>query len=190
MQHSLEILRGAQGVVLDPSLRGAFVLFFLSFVNELSAFFPFAILVASQLLFMKGGLTFLFVTKLLFLVSLPIGLGSALGSLPLFAAAYWGGKPAIKKFQKRLHFSWEDVERATGRFQGKPSDEVIFFLVRCLPVLPSFPVDVGAGIVRMDPVTYFVLTAAGFGVRMFVTLLAFGLGMDQLLRLRFLHYTR
>lgn len=180
MHLSLELIHGAQGIVLQPSMHGALILLALALVNELTAFFPFALIVSSQLLFFKGTYSVAFVLKLLFLVALPIGIGSSLGTLPIFIAGYFGGKIAIEKFHSRLHFSWSDVESAMNKFSGRSFDKLVFVLVRMIPVLPSLPVDIACGIVRMDPVSYFVLTAVGFTVRTALSMLTFGLGLDIL----------
>jgi membrane protein DedA with SNARE-associated domain len=180
MNQTLDLLQAVQDVVLNPTFGTAVALFLISFLNELVAIFPFAVLLAGQLLFLQSGVSIALFIKLLLFVALPVGLGSALGVIPIYVLAYFGGKPAIEKFQKYLRFSWGDVEKVTSRFKGEWYDEVIFLLLRSIPVLPSFPVSIAAGILRMPFVPYLSITIVGFVIRMMLTLLVIGMGMHSL----------
>lgn len=177
---SLHFVKVAQDVILDPGLRSVWPLFWVSFLNDIIGLFPFALVIAGQLLFLKGVFTLSLTARLLVFVSVPIGIGSALGSIPLYVIAYFGGKPAIEKFHKYLRFSWSDVERVKDYFKGTWYDEIIFLLLRCTPILPSFPMDIAAGIVRMHFWPFFFLTAVGSVIRMMLTLLVVGLAMHSL----------
>jgi len=180
MEFSLEFIKVAQSVILEPGVQGIWPLFFVSFVNDVIGIFPFALVLAGQLLFLETAFTLSFAAKLLVFVALPVGLGSSLGSFPLYGLAYFGGKPAIDKFQKYLRFSWADVERVNQTFKGVWYDEVIFLLLRSTPVLPSFPIDVAAGILRMPFWPFLVLTTVGSIIRMMLTLLVVGISMHTL----------
>lgn len=180
MEISSNFVQIVQDVVLNPNSGSAAVLFFSSFLNELVAIFPYAVILAGQLFFLKDPFSVALMTKLLVFVALPVGIGSSLGVLPVYAVTYFGGKPAINKFQKYLRFSWRDVERVNERFKGQWYDEVLFLLLRTIPVVPSFPVSIAAGIMRMRFLPYFFLTTLGFIIRMMLTLLVVGIGMQSL----------
>lgn len=180
MEYSLDFIKVAQNVILEPSIHGIWPLFFVSFLNDIIGIFPFALVLAGQLFFLKTAFTVALAAKLLVFVALPVGIGSSLGSFPLYGLAYFGGKPAINKFQKYLRFSWADVERVKQNFKGTWYDEIIFLLLRSTPVLPSFPVDVAAGTLRMRFWPFFVLTTVGSIVRMMLTLLVVGISMHTL----------
>lgn len=177
---SLSFIKVVQDVVLDPNLSNATALFFASFLNELIALFPFAVVLAGQLLFIEHSFSIAMIAKLLVYVALPVGLGSSLGVLPIYILTYFGGKPAINKLQKYLRFSWHDVEKVQKRFKGEWYDEILFLALRVIPVLPSFPVSIAAGILRMKFMPYLVLTTVGFIIRMMLTLLVIGMGMQSL----------
>lgn len=176
-------VQAVHGLVTDPSPASVLPLFVSSFLNDLLGIFPYALALASQLLFLKDPFTAALAAKLLVFVALPVGLGSALGSVPLYYLAWFGGRPAVNKFQKVLRFKWEDVERASRYLKGTWYDEIIFFLLRCTPVLPSIPMDLAGGLFKMSFVPFFVLTAVGSIIRMMVTLLIVGLSMHGLSQL-------
>lgn len=189
MESSLDFIQVVQNVVLNPDLGSAIVLFFLSFLNEIIAILPFAVVLGGQLVFLDGFLTFSLLTKLLIFVAIPVGIGSSLGAIPMYALAYFGGRPMINRFDKYLRFNWADVEKVHSRFKGEWYDEVVFLLLRCIPILPSLPVNVAAGILRMSFWHYLVLTIIGFIIRMILTLLVVGLGIESLSNFLLFLYT-
>ncbi len=189
MELSANFIHVIQDLVLRPDLASAIVLFFLSFTNELIAVLPYAVVLSGQLLFLKGSLSLALLTKLFIFVAIPVGVGSSIGTLPVYVLAYFGGKPAIDKFQKYLHFSWQDIEKVNSRFKGAWYDEVLFLLLRSVPLFPSFPVNVAVGILRMSFWPYLVLTTVGFTVRMMLMLITVGLGVETLSRFLNFVYT-
>jgi membrane protein DedA with SNARE-associated domain len=182
MENSLHFMRVAQDVILVPGIHSIWPLFLVSFLNDVVGLFPFALVLAGQLLFLKGAFSIAVMAKLLVFVAVPVGVGSAFGSIPLYLLAYFGGKPLINKFHKYLHFSWQDVERVNAHFKGTWYDEIIFLFLRCTPVLPSFPMDIAAGILRMGFWPFFVLTTVGSVVRMMLTMLVVGMATHGLLQ--------
>ncbi len=167
----------AQNLIIEPGPSSILPLFIASFLNDLVGVFPFALVIAGQLFFLKTAITTALWTKLFLFVAVPVGLGSALGSIPLYFLAYYGGKPLIKKGQKILRLKWEDVEKAQAYFKGSWSDEVIFLSLRCTPVLPSIPLDIASGVLRMDFLSFSLLTAVGSVIRMMITLLVVGMSL-------------
>ncbi len=180
MEQSLNFIEILQSVVLEPDLGSAIVLFFLSFLNELIAIIPYAVMLSGQLFFLEDPLSMALLIKLFVYVALPVGLGSAIGALPVYVLAYFGGKPAIDKWEKYLRFSWSDVERINSRFKGAWYDEAIFLFLRSIPLLPSLPINVAAGVFRMRFWPYFVLTTVGFTLRMMLMLMVVVLSMKSL----------
>lgn len=189
MEQSLDFIQVLQQVVLDPNIGSALPLFFISFLNELIAVFPYVLLLAGQLFFLEDSLTLPMIAKLLVFVAVPVGIGGSLGVLPIYVLSYFGGKPLIEKFHKYLHFSWQDVEKVSQHFKGRWYDEVIFLFLRTIPVLPAFPVSIAAGIFRIRFWPYFILTTVGFIIRMMLTLLLVGVGVESLSQIMFLIYT-
>ncbi len=176
-------VQAVQGLVTDPGPGSVLPLFASSFLNDLLGVFPFAIALAGQLLFLDEPFTVALAAKLLVFVAVPVGLGSALGSIPLYYLAWFGGRPAVNKFKKILRFKWDDIEKVSRYLQGTWYDEVIFLLLRCTPILPSIPMDLAGGLFRMSFLPFFVLTAVGSIIRMMITLLIVGLSMHGLSQL-------
>lgn len=183
-----ELIETAQKVVLEPSLTSALPVFLISLINEILGVFPYALMIAGQLLFIGDALDFAFVIKLLVFVAVPVGIGGALGTFLLYGISYWGGQPLVKKYHKYLRFSWEDVENVSDRFQGKWYDEILFLALRSIPVLPSFPLTIAVGFLRMHIIPYFILTAAGFIIRMMITFFVVAIGLHSLSQITGLFY--
>lgn len=180
MESYLDLMRIAQDTVLRPDFASAVVIFWFSLVNELAALLPYVALISGQVVFLNDHLTSSILYKLFLFVALPAGFGGALGSLLLYALAYIGGKPAIEKFGKYLRVRWESVENVSRRFKGAWYDELAFFALRCVPVLPSLPINLAAGILRMHPASYFLLTFVAFTIRMMIMFVFIGAGVEAL----------
>jgi len=190
MQEAISYIHLINDVVLRPDFSSAIIILIFSFVNELLAVVPYALILSGQLIFLNETISWALLAKLLVFVAVPVGLGSTLGTMLLYAVAYFGGKPAVGKFQRYLRFTWADVEKVNARFKGVWYDEVIFLILRSIPVIPSFPVTVAAGFFRMRFLPYFVLTAVGLTVRMMLTLLIVGIGVGSLSELLLFLYNR
>ena len=188
MEEALNILRLINNVVLEPNLTSALIILIFAFANELLAIMPYALILSGQLIFLNETLSIALLAKLLVFVAVPVGIGSAVGTIPFYLLVYFGGKPAVNKFHKYLHFSWRDVEKVSARFTGVWYDEVLFLILRTVPVVPSLPLSLAAGFFRMRFWPYFVLTAVGLTVRMVLTLLLVGFGVGSLSELLFLIY--
>jgi len=178
-----DFVQAVHSVVTDPGVGSVLPLFISSFLNDLIGIFPYALALAGQLLFLKGAFSVALAAKLLVFVAVPVGLGSAFGSIPLYYLAYFGGRPVVNKFQKYLRFKWEDVEKVSHTMRGTRYDEVIFLLLRSVPILPSIPMDLAGGLFRMGFMPFFVLTAVGSIIRMMITLLVVGLSIHGLSQL-------
>ncbi len=179
MVEAPEIIKALQGVVLEPSLVGALWVMFGAFMGEVVAPFPSGIFFAGQLLFLTEALSLTLVTKLFFLVAIPLAFGGTVGSLLSYGIAYFGGKPAIEKFKKYLRFSWEDVERLESKFKNNWYDELLFLALRIIPFIPTIPVNLLAGVLRMSFLRYTLLTFIGTIIRMMILLSIFAWGGDS-----------
>lgn len=157
-----------QDIVLKPDFTSAVALFWFSFLNELVAVLPYVVLVSGQLLFLKVSSFHVILSQFFFFIAIPAGVGGAIGSLLTYGLAYFGGKPLIDKFQRYLRFSWGSIEKINRYFKGAWYDELIFLALRSVPALPSLPVNIAAGILRIPPARYFILTTAGFIIRMMI----------------------
>ncbi|MEX0919380.1 MAG: VTT domain-containing protein [Parcubacteria group bacterium] len=169
-----------QDMVLKPDLASAGVLFWFSLVNELTAILPYVVLVSGQLIFLEVTSFPIILAKFFLYIAVPAGIGGAVGSMLIYSLAYFGGKPTIEKYKKYLRFSWDDVEKITQRFKGAWYDELIFLAIRSVPILPSLPINIVAGTMRMRPLAYFIYTAIGFTIRMMILFLFMWFGAEAL----------
>lgn len=170
-----------QGSVIDPSLVSAFWVFLVFVFGEFVAVLPTAVVLTTQAVFIDGEITLRLMTELTLYVAVPVGLGTTVGSLFQYGVAYAGGKPAIDRFHRYLRFSWKDIEKIESYFKDKWYDEIIFLLLRSAPFLPSLPINIASGIVRMRLVPYLILTAVGTTVRAVLMLGVILLGVRGLL---------
>ena len=166
--YSHEFVTLIQNMVLQPDFSSSVTFFWFSLINELVAVHPYVFLISGQIIFLEGSINPSILSELFVYIALPAGLGGALGSTFLYSIAYIGGKPAINKHQKYLRFSWEDVENITKRFDGTWTGDLLFILIRSIPILPSLPVNLAAGFVRMHPLLYVLYTFIGFVVRLMI----------------------
>lgn len=101
-------------------------------------------------------------------VVLPASVGVTIGSLLIYTLAYYLGKELIDRLGKYLGVSWENIEKAQSKFEESRSDEVVLFIVRALPVVPSIAINVFCGFVRYDLKKFVVITFLGTLVRAFI----------------------
>ncbi|MEK7186963.1 MAG: VTT domain-containing protein [Patescibacteria group bacterium] len=171
---SIDIAKILYDAVLNPNVLSAVWIFIIFLLGEAVAFLPLLVVLTAPVFFLKGSLTVVLITKIFFLVAVPVGLGVSIGSLWLYGLAYWGGKPAIERYGKYLRISWSDVEKARRKLENKRYDGLILLSLRILPLLPTLPVSVAAGLLRMNVWSYLVFTAIGMTAR--VMLMVFVIG--------------
>jgi membrane protein DedA with SNARE-associated domain len=152
-----------QANVLPLGFWGVFAA---SVAEEVIAPIPSAlVMMASGFLFVSGPVSLTNIWKLIYFVGLPAGFGVAVGSLPIYAAAYFGGKPILEKWGKYLGLYWTDVERLRERLEEKKNDGVAIIGARILPVVPSVAISALCGFIRMKVWKYFYLTFIGMFLR-------------------------
>lgn len=98
-------------------------------------------------------------------VSLPIALGITLGSLFIYLAVYYLGKPAIDRFGKWFGLSWKDIEKVRSYIKGSRLDDLALFLARSIPVIPFLAINAVCGLLRWPFANYLLITFAGGFVR-------------------------
>ena len=106
--------------------------------------------------------------KLFINIVLPASLGVTIGSLFIYAITYFAGKPFLERWGKYLGVSWGDIEKAEERFEKSRSDEILLFLVRAFPVIPSVAISAFCGFIRFDLKKYIIITFLGTLVRAFI----------------------
>lgn len=150
--------------ILPLGIPGVFAA---SIIEEIIAIIP------SSIVQMGAGLLFLggapwgvdACITLLTHVMLPAAFGVMVGSLPIYYAAYYGGKPIIDRFGRWVGVSWGDVEQAQSRFAASGREELFIFICRALPIMPSVVITTFSGVVRVRFATYLLYTFLGTLVR-------------------------
>ena len=169
-------------LVMEPGIWGAVGLFLVSGVDELAAPIPSSLVLVGELLFLKDPITLANLGKLTAFVGAPIALGTTVGSFIIYWIAYAGGKPAYEKLKTKLRISSEKASTWSGKFQDKWYDELLFFFFRATPLMPTMPVTLVAGAMRMKPWKYAVLTFLGILVRVLITLVILRTGANAVFK--------
>jgi membrane protein DedA with SNARE-associated domain len=122
---------------------------------------------AAGFLFVSPSLTFWVAAKEIFLkAALPFAIGSTIGSSMVYLIAWHGGKWLIDKFSKWFSFNWSDIEKFQKRyFQGRNTDELLIFLFRAIPLIPSVLVSAACGAIRIKPLSFYFFTFLGLLIR-------------------------
>ncbi len=123
---------------------------------------------AAGFVFVPQGITGFFeVFKTIFLkAALPFSIGSTIGSTIVYLAAWFGGKWIINKFSRWLEITWNDVEAIRKKyFKGNAYDEIIIFVSRAIPIVPSVLFTAACGAIRIKPASFYLATGLGFIVR-------------------------
>lgn len=146
---------------------GALGVFWAAFTEEIIAPIP------SSFIAMMSGF-FLLETNLTWgealgqgflLVAIPMALGMTVGSIIIYGACYYGGKPFIERYGKWLSISWEGIERAEKKFTKGRWDELSMLGARILPIVPSVAISSFSGLIRYPIKTFIVLSLIGGAIR-------------------------
>lgn len=80
---------------------------------------------------------------------------------------------AVPRFGKWIGVGHEEVERFGARFSGTWKDVLLLTVLRAIPVMPSTPLSVACGIIKIRQSTFLIATYIGFYIRN-LTFLALG----------------
>jgi membrane protein DedA with SNARE-associated domain len=127
---------------------------------------PIIPMAAGFLLVNQGVFSFSIVKEIFLKAALPFAIGSTIGSSMVYLIAWFGGKWMINKFSKWFSFTWEDVEKFQKKyFTGKSTDELLIFVFRAIPIMPSVLISAVCGAVRIRPWSYYFWTFIGLFIR-------------------------
>jgi membrane protein DedA with SNARE-associated domain len=101
----------------------------------------------------------------LVILSILGAIGKTLGALVLYIIADKTEDIIISKFGKFLGVSHKDIERIGKRLNKGWRDNIFLFMARALPIIPSAPVSVVCGIIKINMKTYISSTFLGTCVR-------------------------
>lgn len=106
-----------------------------------------AIPVPSEIIMPFGGYLVAIGQLNLWLVALAGAVGSAIGSIILYAIGYYGGRPLIEKYGKYILIRSTDMDRADRFFEKY--GELSNFIGRMLPVVRTY-ISFPAGVTKID----------------------------------------
>ena len=149
---------------------GPLGIFIASIIEEVIAPIPSTLVImGTSFIVLKGAVispdAFL---KLFINIVLPASIGVTIGSLFVYAIAYFLGKPFLERWGKYLGVSWDDIEKAEIKFEKSSSDAIILFIVRAVPIIPSVAISAFCGFIRFDLKRYLLITFFGTLVRAFI----------------------
>lgn len=149
---------------------GPLGIFIASIIEEVIAPIPSTLVIMGTSFILLKGAIFspdtLF--KLFLNIVLPASMGVTIGSLFVYAIAYFLGKPFLERWGKYLGVSWSEIEKAEDEFEKSSSDAIILFIVRAVPIVPSVAISAFCGFVRFDLRKYLLITFLGTIVRAFI----------------------
>ena len=104
--------------------------------------------------------------EILFIIAIPASIASVLSSYFVYAIAYYGGEPVLKKYGKYLDISWEEAEKLEEKFVGK-NDKYYVALLRAIPIVPLSLISGSAGLFQMNWKKYGIWSFIGMMPRNF-----------------------
>lgn len=106
----------------------------------------------------------------LFFLALLGGTGKTTGAWVLYFVSDKLEDVVVGKFGKFLGVSHKEIENIGKKLNGGWKDNVFLFFARALPIIPSAPVSIACGVIRLNKRTYITSTLAGTVVRDFMYL--------------------
>lgn len=106
----------------------------------------------------------------LFWLSLLASLGKTFASWLFYVLADKAEDLLLTRFGKTLGFSHKQVENIGKHFNGTWKDDVILLVIRAFPVMPTAPVSVVCGFIKLNIWTYLRSTFIGYFIRSFIFL--------------------
>jgi membrane protein DedA with SNARE-associated domain len=98
-------------------------------------------------------------------LSLIAALGKTIGCVVIYMVADKAEGLIVGRLGKYIGVSHEEVERMGTYFKGGMRDYAILILIRALPVLPSLPISVMAGVIKFPFMPHAVATYIGSFLR-------------------------
>lgn len=91
--------------------------------------------------------------------------GKTIGAYVIYYIADKAEDVIITKFGKFIGVSEKDVEKISKRLNSGTRDDIVLFLLRAIPIIPTAPVSVVCGLIKTKLKTYLYTTFLGTIVR-------------------------
>ncbi len=106
--------------------------------------------------------------KIFFTIAIPGAIATGIGSLVIYAVAYYGGEAVVKRFQRFFGVTIDDIKKMSKKLgKGKKLWATIVVL-RAIPIFPTSAVTIAAGVLRLDIKKFFISTVIGAIPRIFI----------------------
>ena len=92
-------------------------------------------------------------------------LAKTLGAWLFYALGWLLEDAVVPRYGKYIGVKQSELERFSEHFQGGYKDDVILLILRAIPVMPSTPVSLCCGVLKMKQRTFFLATIVGFFFR-------------------------
>ena len=96
--------------------------------------------------------------------------GKTIGSFFLYFLADKTEDLIIGRFGKWFNISHRNIESIGKRFTGSWKDIIVLIFLRAIPIIPTTPVSLVCGIIKLNIRTYIVSTFIGSLIRIFLIL--------------------
>ncbi|CAN5715273.1 hypothetical protein BH23CHL5_BH23CHL5_09760 [soil metagenome] len=106
----------------------------------------------------------------LFVVAIIAATGKTLGAVVLYWVADRSEDVLMSRVGRFVGVSSAEVERFGSRFTGSRRDLAVLLLIRSTPVIPSAPISIICGFIKINPKTFVIATFFGTIVRDFIYL--------------------
>ena len=106
----------------------------------------------------------------LLLLSILASIGKTLGSWVFYILADKAEDVVLSRFGKILQISHKEVENIGKHFSGGLKDDLVLFVLRALPIVPTSLVSLVCGLIKLDLRTYLRSTFFGYFIRSFIFL--------------------
>lgn len=101
-----------------------------------------------------------------FIIALPASLASVISSYFVYAIAYFGGEPIIKRYGKYIDLDWSEVQQLERHF-GSDNEKYLVMIFRAIPIVPLSLISGAAGLFQMNWRQYGVWSFYGMMPRNF-----------------------
>jgi len=91
--------------------------------------------------------------------------GKTIGATVVYFIADFFEDILVGRFGKFIGITHEEVERLGKTFHGGKRDILVLFVLRMLPIVPSTPISVGCGVIKLRLSTYIISSFFGSFIR-------------------------
>lgn len=101
------------------------------------------------------------VREIFLLIVIPASIASTIGSFFTYGIGYYGGRPVIMKFQKRITLKWLDIQNMEKIFEKNKKTWTTIAVLRAIPFFPVAFVSLISGVLRLSWKKYAAATFVG-----------------------------